>query len=290
MFAFKLCDGITVTALWKISLSSMRFKGRNQSLYKSVPRAILSFLFLCGVGLRVEASDNVCGWTPGKISIKYTWQKSLVSREQFQIDLCTRTCSNGNIRNYDLSSCPEIRCFDCMCERPKCESYGTCCPNDPRHPSLETTTAVASRVQHDGSQTPGRMDTPVLKCEASGTSSGYLYIQSCPRAYNDSQTRRLCEEEYKPEEKPDLTLDQFARVSDSVLEAVYYNKYCALCNGALQPVQWEVKVDCDHFLAVYTATTFDQLLTLSLQPESSCKVKQLPLVKHLTPCNRTWFR
>ncbi|GFO32824.1 G-protein coupled receptor mth [Plakobranchus ocellatus] len=134
------------------------------------------------------------------------------------------------------------------------------------------------------------MDTPVLKCEASGTSSGYLYIQSCPRAYNDSQTRRLCEEEYEPEEKQDLTLDQFARVSDSVLEVVYHNKYCALCNGALQPVQWEVKVDCDHFLAVYTATTFDQLLTLSLQPESSCQVKQLPLVKHLTPCNGTWFR
>ncbi|GFO34523.1 hypothetical protein PoB_006102800 [Plakobranchus ocellatus] len=230
MMALTICHGVGIIIPENILLWTMRFKGNNQRLYKTLVYITVCFLLLCGTGDGVEASSNVCGPELGKISIKYTWQKSSVSREQFQRELCTRTCSNGTIRNHDLSSCTKIRCFECMCERPKCQIYGTCCPSDPRYPSSATTTAVAGPVQQNGTQAPGKMDTPVLKCEASGTSSGYLYIQSCPRAYNDSQTRRLCE----LEEKQNLTLDQFARVSDSELEVVYHNKYCALCNRALQ--------------------------------------------------------
>ena len=41
-----------------------------------------------------------------------------------------------------------------------------------------------------------------------------------------------------------------------------------------QRVQWEVSIECDTYMSVYSATTTDQLLNTSLRPDSQCYVEQ----------------
>ena len=49
-------------------------------------------------------------------------------------------------------------------------------------------------------------------------------------------------------------------------------------------------MDCAHYLFVYAATDTDQLLQLSLEPDSSCDVTQLSYdPDHMTPCDPWWY-
>ncbi|RUS78039.1 hypothetical protein EGW08_014214, partial [Elysia chlorotica] len=197
--------------------------------------------------------------------------------DEYQRRFCGNTCRGETVQSLSEPACSDVQCFDCMCQMPTCEIYGICCPSD------------ENNGMPGGNHTMGTTHTlsgPTLKCEASD-SGYYLYIQSCPAHFSGPQTRKLCENDHDPLE--DTTLDQFARATDVGTKVTYRNTHCALCNGVPKPVQWNVSVTCVHFLYVYGATSFDQLLTLSLRPDSACHVRQEPLVKHLVPCTPRWF-
>ena len=61
----------------------------------------------------------------------HIWDKSHQSPELYHVSLCGKVCKGGELIDQDPLPCPTIYCFDCICERPKCEIYGICCPDDP---------------------------------------------------------------------------------------------------------------------------------------------------------------
>ncbi|GFR94299.1 adhesion G protein-coupled receptor L3 [Elysia marginata] len=262
---------------------------------------------LCSTGKGIPISENAdggCSVAAHKsLEGKYVWDKNILTSEQYEKQFCGKTCVGQELRTPS-DSCQHVECFDCMCDRPTCEIYGICCPeneyvnsssslNGKRATSDVTMTNTESKNLGDftDGKREGPLELPMLKCETSEDGKEtYLYIQSCPNHFKDLQTRDLCEQERDPEK--DVTLDQFARVTDVKTRVTYYNKYCAICNGVAekQIVQWNVTIDCEHFLYVYGATTFDQLLSYSLRPDSACAVQQDHLVEYLTPCTPKWFR
>ncbi|GFR94423.1 latrophilin-3 [Elysia marginata] len=268
----------------------------------------------CTTGQEINlADDHRCGVTEEKLPEEILlWNKSIHSREQYQSKFCRKSCEGQVVQRPGKFPCQDIQCFDCICEKPLCDVYGICCPmsGDVIH-SLHKDNQAERRSKDiritESSTITGNKDLrkssnwkrkeshelPVLKCEISGgdDDEGYLYIQSCPSHFEGSQTRDLCEQERDPAK--DTTMDQFARVTDMDTKVTYYNKYCAICNEVAesQIVQWNVTIDCEHFLFVYGATTFDQLLSYSLRPNSTCVVQQTlqAWVEYLTPCIPKWF-
>ena len=192
-----------------------------------------------GVQLSGGAEDG-CKSKPEQIlQNSKVWDKNLVSREQYQRKFCKKTCRGLDEEISEEMSCPNIRCFDCICERPACDVYGICCPTayqkgNHREGNLsgknENTVNKSALKMSSNEERIQSVEFPVLKCEEFDEDKSYLYIQSCPSDFSDSQTRKLCEQDH--DLSKGITLDQFARVTDTVTKVTYYNKYCALCNGA----------------------------------------------------------
>ena len=192
----------------------------------------------------------------------FTWDKSLQTPEHYHAMLCGRVCIGGELMDIGSLSCATIHCSGCICERPKCEIYGMCCPDDPRGLNFFLSIGVeedemvepielgdsqslpSDRVSEKESGKPLDQETRdssmtslsyeearAVKCY-NDSESTYLYVQSCPLLYGDSQTRKLCEEDSPPAE--DTTLDTFTRVSDNGTGVVYRNVFCARCNNVTE--------------------------------------------------------
>ena len=186
-------------------------------------------------------------------SEEYIWNKENDTPEQYQWNWCNRWCNGSEaVKKEGGFKCKTVKCIDCFCERPACEIYDLCCPGYVTVSRLglfeatlaannnDISSAKESEVPSDQNSDTGDDSSTTnqnlkeesidkVKCGFS-FDGWYLYIQSCPRHFNDSRVRRLCEEEVDPE--MEVSEDIISRVSDTVNRVVYYNKYCALCNEA----------------------------------------------------------
>ncbi|GFR94412.1 hypothetical protein ElyMa_006249200 [Elysia marginata] len=211
----------------------------------------------------------------------HIWDKTLYTPEQYQLSFCGKMCIGEETVYVKPFSCPTIRCFDCICDRPRCEIYGICCPTDPAgfvFPDFfkvkKTATDNSASMQDiqvsddtRNSPTPARKPEPnfeisyarasTVKCQVESWGR-YLYIQSCPLGYEDSVTRKLCEANSLPGE--DITLDMFARVSDNTTGIIYRNIFCAFCND-LTEVRGPIFLN-DHNTGFYQVLPQKCALTL----------------------------
>ncbi|RUS74439.1 hypothetical protein EGW08_017804 [Elysia chlorotica] len=262
-----------------------------------------------------------------RISV-YPWNKLAYSPAEYHLSLCGNVCVGGHRIDFNPFNCPTIKCAPCVCDRPMCEIYDICCPEDSSPNILpeiyeqrqENMTSESSNTAKDnvqGSQSddsdsdqiiqnPAALDKELdpsqmaigidmnatVKCyEEKGYSGSYLYIQSCPPGFEDVLTRNLCEKDALLG-VDDITQDVFTRVTDNATGVIYHNVYCAMCNRADTIVKWEVVINCEGYQAVYSATSVDQLLTLSLRSDSRCQVDQSPAQwsnTRLVHCSYHWI-
>ncbi|CAG5131196.1 unnamed protein product, partial [Candidula unifasciata] len=117
----------------------------------------------------------------------------------------------------------------------------------------------------------------------------FSYIRSCLRNVKASnEVIRKCESNIPENE---TSYDSFALATDNLTHVVYYNKFCAECNGIKQPQLWDVNVTCKTFMKVYTARSMDEFLRLALDTRSGCSIRQQS-PSDLGPvyCNHDWFK
>ncbi|GFO38217.1 hypothetical protein PoB_006472200 [Plakobranchus ocellatus] len=194
------------------------------------------------------------------------WDKAMFTPEQYQMSVCRKTCINGEPAKLYTFKCRTIDCYNCICDRPRCEIYGICCPEDPtglvfpelyekkkkeegeeeeilgaaielnQYPHINDQDTRNNNPDKDhetksqlGPETNSSVveSARILKCSSNFES--YIFVQSCPSDFNDSQIKKLCEEDHQP--GADTTLDLIARAVDIETNVLYYNKYCAQCNG-----------------------------------------------------------
>ncbi|CAG5127209.1 unnamed protein product [Candidula unifasciata] len=126
---------------------------------------------------------------------------------------------------------------------------------------------------------------PKLECYAD---LNVLYIRSCLQHVQASnEVIQKCESNIPENE---TSFDSFTLVTDNSTNAVYYNKFCAECNGVKQLQLWDVKVTCETFMKVYTARSMDEFLRLALDTRSGCSIKQQsPSDQQLVMCDSYWF-
>ena len=233
---------------WSSVLSGILTFDQTTSISTRTLSIVLTTLMISNT--QVNAAEFQCGSEfTQTLPSNNVWSKDVLTREQYHRKLCGKTCRGQDVQECD-SACPYVQCFDCMCEQPKCQLYGICCPSNEKgqvssnkhengHQGVDEEMGTASAESASTSQ--GDADTeskhpvesPVIECETSGDQpEGYLYVRSCPSHFRGSQTRDLCEKDYDP--VTGTTLDQFARVTDNVTKVTYFNWYCALCNGAVE--------------------------------------------------------
>ncbi|GFO38210.1 G-protein coupled receptor mth [Plakobranchus ocellatus] len=255
------------------------------------------------------------------------WDKAMFTPEQYQMSVCRKTCINGEPAELYTFNCPTIACYNCICDRPRCEIYGICCPEDPtglvfpelyekkkeeeeeeeeilgaaielnQYPHINDQDSRNNNPDKDhetksqlGPETNSSAVESARKLKCSLNSKPYIFVQSCPSDYNKSQIKKLCEEDHQP--GADTTLDLIAKAVDIETNVLYYNKYCAQCNGVFTSSQWDVTIHCVSYLSTYQATTMDQLLTYSLRSNSGCLVEQSPKRSDFSSdllCDHIWF-
>lgn len=70
---------------------------------------------------------------------------------------------------------------------------------------------------------------PKIECDTSSFHKTFLYVRSCsPDAQVSDGVKSLCESDAVND---DVNVESVARVVDNHTGAVYYNKYCAICNN-----------------------------------------------------------
>ena len=187
----------------------------------------------------------------------HAWDKAVYTPVEYHLSLCGRMCVGEEIIHETHLRCPTIECFECICDRPRCEIYDICCPevsstSDFPHSFKEDKEKMASdtngedmqdfqsfddtqineklqdQESKDGKMAIDHDKNYTVKCE----DKNYLYIQSCPLHFEDSLTRKLCEEDFAP--GGDITEDIFARATDNSTGAIYHNVYCAVCNEVIE--------------------------------------------------------
>ncbi|CAG5131942.1 unnamed protein product [Candidula unifasciata] len=241
---------------------------------------------------------------------------------------CLDSHSSGG--NNMKTDCQDLSCFQCDCIRPRCEIYHTCCPDvskfSPQNiPSvvdrsmkedvskLNTTGPWLQKYSQDSTgenltETLKYYDTDIqsahnygytkrtksklesnIRCDHNSFVIPFLFVRSCSSNVQVSdEVRSLCEIDTIND---DVSMKSVARVTDVHTSVVYYNQYCALCNGINEWLLWSVTVECVHFLHVYTATTEEELLRQANRDDSSCSVAQSPrLGLEVVPCDRLMFR
>lgn len=190
----------------------------------------------------------------------YYWDTYDVRPIDFQQSFCSQRCTETgvklDIKELDLdidvditnrSDCNSVRCFDCDCNKPRCELYGTCCPDKEEEfidlPFTSHGVFTEHPLPYLNEHAPGRIFLEKRNSTHFDSAQGrigtlcldhgiprvkVLVVRSCPRDFQDSFVRRMCEQAIPVEE---LTPEAVIRVTDTTNFAVFYNQFCAQCNG-----------------------------------------------------------
>ncbi|CAG5136682.1 unnamed protein product [Candidula unifasciata] len=191
-----------------------------------------------------------------------TWNKSVLQPRDYQRLFCPGRCQEDRFVILDgYGTCSTIKCFPCDCDKPKCQIYGTCCPDIEdnsngvvgyRRRAQNTSHSTAtncSNASQEFVQTNKVLETlqigekVSLYCNRYNDDTSYLTIRSCPNYYPN-------------------------------------NSFSL----------WEYSVVCQHYQKVYMAKNDVEFLRLSLRNDSSCYLKQIPpLGYNHYMCEPGWF-
>lgn len=191
----------------------------------------------------------------------YLWKKSTMPTKTFQESICPYRCQDDQRVELHSLHFVMFSCFPCQCKRPECEIYGVCCPdisepfihlpwlkfsekkrndeipfsennesnesfeNHPKNVTEYTTTSFINK-------NPTFKASSAIKPASNVQCDGYLFIRSCPKNSNVSKDVILRCETNVPDNE--TTIEDIARATDINTSLVYYNKYCAYCNGVVE--------------------------------------------------------
>ncbi|KAK0058024.1 GPCR family 2 secretin [Biomphalaria pfeifferi] len=222
-------------------------------------------------------------WTNQNDNNEFPWNKSVAHMDYFQ-SLCPNVCYEEEKITLIISErCSDIDCFLCDCQKPRCLIYGTCCPEVSSLPGKDdgANAKIADYYSFSLPSEENETNHEKTKLTCNENYRGILLLRSCPDDFSDLRVRQWCEEDLLGQdlECDKNLMDVLTKVSDPVTGVTYYNKYCAESNNASYLVSWNVKIECYHYLYIYKSLEPNELLRLSLDNASTCKIKtmyQLP--------------
>nr|KAI8755911.1 adhesion G protein-coupled receptor E2-like [Biomphalaria glabrata] len=218
-------------------------------------------------------------WTDKYYNYAFPWNKSISHMDYF-LTLCPDVCyEEEKINLAHFTRCSSMNCFPCDCQKPRCLIYGTCCPEVHSPPENFYNSADPPDVNLSSLLLSKEVATTTNRTTNISCSNNFLLLRSCPDDFSDLRVRQWCEEDLLGQdmEYDKNLMDVLTKVSDPVTGVTYYNKYCAECNNVTNVTPWSIRIDCLHYLYVYKAINALELLRLSLDKASTCKVKdQIP--------------
>ena len=194
--------------------------------------------------------------------IEFVWDKGVFSAYEYHLNLCTDRCLEGRFMHLNSTlGCPNIACFPCDCEMPRCEIYSTCCPDllevarlykseyrlaqsngidlASDYPylfsdadllfdtDLTSSTNEISESRDNSFENMWMQLKPSPVCEEEKVGPSYLHIRSCPRDHPNQTETIGCENDF---DARDQSVVKYQHVTDNSTDVSYFNAYCAACN------------------------------------------------------------
>lgn len=169
-----------------------------------------------------------------------SWDKNDTSAKDYQQSYCPFRChGRETIAMYNTGQvCLFFQCSGCFCDRPACEIYDLCCPNisEPYYP-LVTGKYSGYEEEEIRNMIYIRSNDAVdsrSTCDMTYSDYSVLFIHACPTSYTErADTKEKCE---ITADIQTATFDTFQHVLDVDTGVLYWNKYCAHCNGAIKVI------------------------------------------------------